>query len=53
MLVSVAAYAWLWGLPFAVGFVLLIFVHELGHVLELRRQGVPRARRCSSRSSAR
>jgi Zn-dependent protease len=41
MLVSVAAYAWLWGLPFAVGFVVLIFVHELGHVIELRRQGVP------------
>jgi len=41
MAVSVAAYAWLWGLPFAIGFVLLIFVHELGHVLELRRQGVP------------
>ena len=41
ILVSVAAYAWLWGLPFAVGFVLLIFVHELGHVFELRRQGVP------------
>ena len=41
MLVSIAAYAWLWGLPFAIGFVLLIFVHELGHVLELRRQGVP------------
>jgi Zn-dependent protease len=41
MVVSVAAYAWLWGLPFAIGFVLLIFVHELGHVLELRRQGVP------------
>ena len=41
MLISVAAYAWLWGLPFAIGFVLLIFVHELGHVLELRRQGVP------------
>ncbi len=40
MLVSIAAYAWLWGLPFAIGFVLLIFVHELGHVLELRRQGV-------------
>jgi Zn-dependent protease len=40
MLVSIAAYAWIWGLPFAVGFVLLIFVHELGHVLELRRQGV-------------
>lgn len=41
MLVSVAAYAWIWGLPFAIGFVLLIFVHEIGHVVELRRQGVP------------
>jgi Zn-dependent protease len=41
MLVSVAAYAWIWGLPFAIGFVVLIFVHELGHVLELKRQGVP------------
>jgi Zn-dependent protease len=41
MLVSVAAYALLWGWKFAIGFVLLLFVHELGHVLELRRQGVP------------
>jgi Zn-dependent protease len=41
MLVSIAAYAWIWGLPFAVGFVVLILIHELGHVLELRRQGVP------------
>jgi Zn-dependent protease len=41
MLVSIAAYAWIWGLPFAVGLVVLIFVHELGHVIELRRQGVP------------
>ena len=41
MVVSVAAYTWLWGLPFAIGFVLLILVHELGHVIELRRQGVP------------
>ena len=40
MLVSIAAYAWIWGVPFAIGFVLLIFVHELGHVFELRRQGV-------------
>ena len=40
MLVSIAAYTWIWGLPFAIGFVLLIFVHELGHVIELRRQGV-------------
>ncbi|MGH3022246.1 MAG: site-2 protease family protein [Gaiellaceae bacterium] len=41
MLVSIGAYAWIWGWRFAVGFVLLLFVHELGHVLELRRQGVP------------
>jgi len=41
MIVSIGAYAWLWGWPFAVGFVVLIFVHELGHVIELRRQGVP------------
>lgn len=40
MLVSIAAYAWLWGWKFAVGFVLLIFVHELGHVIEARRQGL-------------
>jgi Zn-dependent protease len=41
MLVSIAAYAWIWGWKFAVGFVLLLLVHEMGHVLELRRQGVP------------
>ena len=40
MLVSVAAYALLWGWSFAVGFVLLMFVHELGHVFVLRKQGV-------------
>lgn len=40
MLVSLVAYAWLWGLPFAAGFVALIFVHEMGHVVVLRRQGV-------------
>jgi Zn-dependent protease len=41
MIVSVAAYALLWGWQFALGFVLLLFVHELGHVLEARRQGLP------------
>jgi Zn-dependent protease len=40
MLVSVGAYALIWGWSFAVGFVLLLFVHELGHVLQLRREGV-------------
>ena len=32
---------WIWGWRFAVGFVLLLLVHELGHVAELRRQGIP------------
>lgn len=40
MLVSVAAYAWIWGWRFAVGLVAMLLVHELGHVLELRRQGI-------------
>ncbi len=41
MLVSIGAYALIWGWKFAVGFVLLLLVHELGHVLEARRQGIP------------
>ena len=40
MLVSVAAYAFIWGWKFAVGFVALLFVHELGHYIQLRREGV-------------
>jgi Zn-dependent protease len=40
MLISIAAYAWIFGWWFAVGFVLLIFCHEMGHAIELRRQGV-------------
>src|SRR5207248_2631021 len=40
MLVSIAAYAWLWGFPFAAGFVVLLFVHEMGHVIQLRREGI-------------
>ena len=41
MLVSIAAYALLWGWQFAAGFVVLLLVHELGHVLEAKRQGLP------------
>jgi len=41
MIVSIGAYALLWGWQFAVGFVLLLLVHELGHVLEAKRQGLP------------
>ena len=40
MLVSIAAYALIWGWKFAVGFVLLLFVHEMGHVIQLRREGI-------------
>jgi Zn-dependent protease len=38
--ISVAAYALIWGWKFATGFVLLILVHEMGHFLEARRQGL-------------
>ena len=41
MLVSIGAYALIWSWRFAVGFVLLLLVHEMGHVLEARRQGLP------------
>lgn len=37
---SVGGYALLFGWRFGVGFVLLILVHELGHYLEARRQGL-------------
>ena len=41
MLVSIGAYTLIWGWRFAVGFVLLMLVHEMGHVLQLRREGIP------------
>jgi Zn-dependent protease len=40
MLVSIGAYALIWGWKFAVGFVLLLLVHEMGHVFQLRREGI-------------
>lgn len=39
-LISVGVYALFWGWEFGVGFVLLLLVHELGHVIQLRREGV-------------
>ena len=41
MVASIGAYTVLWGWRFAVGFVLLLLVHECGHALEARRQGLP------------
>ena len=38
--VALGGYALIWGWRFAVGFILLILVHELGHYVEARRQGL-------------
>jgi len=40
MLVSVFAYALLFGWPYAAGFVGLIFVHEMGHFIAARARGL-------------
>ena len=41
MLISIWAYAMFWGWSFAAGFVALIFIHEMGHVIALRMMGIP------------
>jgi Zn-dependent protease len=41
LFISFGAYLWFGGLWFAVGLVGLIFVHEMGHWLEAKRQGLP------------
>jgi Zn-dependent protease len=41
MVLSIGAYSLLWGWKFALGLVLLLFVHEAGHALEAKRQGLP------------
>lgn len=40
-LLSIGAYALVFPLWFAVGLVVLVWVHEMGHVLQLRREGIP------------
>jgi Zn-dependent protease len=37
---AVGGYALIWGFPFAVGVVLLILAHELGHYIEAKREGL-------------
>jgi Zn-dependent protease len=39
--VSFGVYLWIGGIWFAVGLIVLLFVHEMGHVLEAKRQGLP------------
>lgn len=41
MLLSLGVYWAAWGWPFALGFVLSIYVHEMGHVLALQHFGYP------------
>lgn len=40
MLVSFGLYAWALGPVAALGIVVMIFIHEMGHVVEIRRQGM-------------
>ena len=40
MLVSFGLYAWALGPIAALGIVVMIFIHEMGHVVEIRRQGM-------------
>jgi Zn-dependent protease len=41
MFVSAAFYVWLGGWWFGIGLIVLLFVHEMGHVVEAKRQGLP------------
>ncbi|MDQ2816797.1 MAG: site-2 protease family protein [Candidatus Eremiobacteraeota bacterium] len=40
LVLSIVLWSRLFGWPFAAGFVLLIFVHEMGHVFALRARGI-------------
>lgn len=40
MIISVVVYAFVFGWPYAVGFVVLLFVHEMGHFIAARQRGL-------------
>jgi Zn-dependent protease len=40
MFVSIGAYALIWGWKFGAVFVGLLLIHEMGHVIQLRREGI-------------
>jgi Zn-dependent protease len=40
-LISVAVYSWIFGWAFAVGLVMLLLIHELGHALVMKLKGLP------------
>lgn len=40
MLISMVVYSWIFGWPYAVGFVVLLFLHEMGHFVAARQRGL-------------
>jgi Zn-dependent protease len=40
-LISIAFYALVFGWPFAIGIVVLLFIHEMGHALVMKLKGIP------------
>jgi Zn-dependent protease len=40
MLLTIWVYAQLYGMPFAIGFVVLLLIHEMGHYLAARQRGL-------------
>lgn len=52
MLLSVVAYAFVFGWRYAVGFVVLLFIHEMGHFMAARQRGLAVERPPSSPSWA-
>ncbi len=41
IVISLAVYGALFGWPFAIGIIFLLFLHEMGHVIVLRSKGIP------------
>lgn len=41
MAISAFVYSFMWGPWFAVGFVIMLFIHEIGHVIAMRIKGIP------------
>ena len=40
MLLSLVVYAWMFGWKYAAGFILLLFVHEMGHYIAAKQRGL-------------
>lgn len=40
IIITIISYTWIYGFPFALGFVALIFFHEMGHYLAAKEKGL-------------